>query len=367
MPYGAIYIAHNPRDGDSTFKVGKTERVVEQRMRELTSSTTNLGTYTYCAHFVVYDIESAERACHNALRRYRVQDNREFFELPLSRLIQIVSEQVRPYAARDMVPEIERDESASLTQKNAVELLISARDKHGEINRRWDEALASAEQTISHWSSMIQEKVMLAAIDLQAEKTLKWSIPANIELTQIVSRNALLDDKRRWGLAWKCSVTVTSIFSKDPLVLWRSGIRGGIYGSLDLSRAIGQPDVRTVHPEIDKDSQFVKWQELDDGRVGHIELVAHVEDTMPDYGERSIKPLPRITVRATAIQYDNCRYDFVVYNQCEKSYGDPEEALEVFLSLVVENAKVPQYDVRVRQQSGEFDDRGKLEMHLLED
>jgi len=53
MPCGAIYIAHNPRDGDNTFKVGKTECIVEKRMRELTSSTSNLGTYITFAYFVV--------------------------------------------------------------------------------------------------------------------------------------------------------------------------------------------------------------------------------------------------------------------------------------------------------------------------
>jgi len=107
MPYGVIYIAHNPRDGDSTFKVGKTERRVEERMKELTASTSNLGTYTARAFFVVHNIDAAEQACHNALRRYRVQDNREFFEIPLSRLTRIVSEQVKAYAARDLVPELE--------------------------------------------------------------------------------------------------------------------------------------------------------------------------------------------------------------------------------------------------------------------
>lgn len=72
MPYGAICIAHNPRDGDNTFKVGKTERIVEERMKDLTSSTSNLGTYTARAYFVVCDIDAAEQVCHRALSPYRV-------------------------------------------------------------------------------------------------------------------------------------------------------------------------------------------------------------------------------------------------------------------------------------------------------
>lgn len=55
------------------------------------------------------------------------------------------------------------------------------------------------------------------------------------------------------------------------------------------------------------------------------------------------------------------------------------EAFEVFLALVVENAKMPQYrNTDVRQQSGDvikrygksqlrISDRGEFERHLLED
>ncbi len=66
MPrYGAIYIAHNPRDGEDIFKVGKTDRSVAERMAELTADTSNIGTYTAKAAFVVTDVDAAEKACHN--------------------------------------------------------------------------------------------------------------------------------------------------------------------------------------------------------------------------------------------------------------------------------------------------------------
>ena len=110
MPYGAIYIAHNPRDGENTFKVGKTERALEERMKELKPSTSNLGRYTACAYFIVYDTDAAEQACHRALRQYRVQDNREFFDLPFSRLLRMISAQVQPYAASDYVPEQDEED-----------------------------------------------------------------------------------------------------------------------------------------------------------------------------------------------------------------------------------------------------------------
>ena len=101
MKFGAIYIAHNPRDGADTFKVGKTERSPDERMKELTGETSNLGTYTAKSFFVVEDINLAERMCHKRLDRYRVQSNREFFELPFSQLLQIVKDAVKPFLAEN--------------------------------------------------------------------------------------------------------------------------------------------------------------------------------------------------------------------------------------------------------------------------
>ncbi len=112
MRFGAIYIAHNPRDGAMIFKVGKTERGVDERMKELTASTSNLGAYTARAFFVVNDIDAAETACHKRLERYRVQNNREFFDLPLLRLLQMVQEEIAPYAARDFLPELPAEDTS---------------------------------------------------------------------------------------------------------------------------------------------------------------------------------------------------------------------------------------------------------------
>jgi hypothetical protein len=362
MPYGAIYIAHNPRDGEDTFKVGKTERIVEERMKDLTSSTSNLGTYNARAYFVVYDIDAAEQACHRALHRYRVQDNREFFELPLSRLIRIVSEQVQRYAARSFVPEQVGEEQPAKSL-SATDMLKSARERRGDIDQLWDKALASAMETVCRWSSLIRDKALHASEDLKDEITLKWDISSTTEAE--VTRNRLIP---------VCSVTVVCLFKKEPLVLWRNGTRGGFYGDLDLSRAIGEPEVQQTR--VNEKSEYVRWREPDDGRVGRIELLVHVDNAMPHDRERGVAPSPKAVVRATQTQYDDYHQNYEAKNHRAKSYSDPTAAFEVFLALVVENAKVPQHDVR--QQSGDFRgrhgtskpriyDRGKLEMHLLEE
>jgi len=66
-------------------------------MAELTASTSNLGVYSYLAYFIVSDIDAAEQACHSRLAQYRIQENREFFEVEISLLLQVVKDQVSPY------------------------------------------------------------------------------------------------------------------------------------------------------------------------------------------------------------------------------------------------------------------------------
>ena len=139
MRFGAIYIAHNPRDGATIFKVGKTERGVDERMKELTASTSNLGAYTARAFFVVNDIDAAETACHKRLERYRVQNNREFFDLPLLRLLQMVQEEIAPYAARDFLPDLP---SGVLTYHPLSTMVIPAYAGIQAVPRCWIPACA---------------------------------------------------------------------------------------------------------------------------------------------------------------------------------------------------------------------------------
>jgi hypothetical protein len=363
MRYGAIYIAHNPRDGDSIFKVGKTERSVEERMSELTSATSNLGKYSAYASFVVFDVDSAEYACHRRLRRYRVQENREFFEISLPRLLKIVAEEIERYSARDHVPEIDVEGTPDLEQKSAIEMLKLAREQRNEVDQSWDKVLANATDVIIRWSAEIREKVSVAAAELSSEKTLRWEISGYSEVNQDRSHYATV-----------CSVTVCSHFIKKPLELWRSGIQGGIYGDLDLSRAIDEPEFKSTG--VDEKSQFVKWKELDDGRIGRISLMAHLENAAPFNKERGELAVPKLIVRATPIRYDNYHQDFEEKYHSEKSFTDPNEAVEVFLSIVIDNIKVPQHDVRelrgtYRNRFGESRkkilDVGKFEIGLLED
>jgi len=128
MPaFGAIYIAHNPRDGSNVFKVGLTERSVPERMAELTASTSNLGTYEAVGYLVVTDVQEAEKKCHERLSYCRVQDNREFFEERLDTIVRIVRESCRPFEVRDYFPEKNVEEPLDI--KNIVSKSLKKGDK----------------------------------------------------------------------------------------------------------------------------------------------------------------------------------------------------------------------------------------------
>jgi len=366
MGYGAIYIAHNLRDGENIYKVGKTERKVDDRLKELTSATSNLGLYTHCAYFIVNDIDAAEQSCHTRLKRYRVQENREFFDMPLSRLIKIIKEEVEQYSARDYCPRIYTDESQDSITMSATEMLKASRENQIKVEKSYDEQFNNAVSKISDWANLIRDKILQVVAELKDEDILKWDIPNKIDINGIGSRSIPI-----------CSVTILSHFNKRPLSLWVSGIRGGIYGSLNLSTAIGKPTVSSASL-TDKEVESAKWKKvLDDGRVGRLSILVHIENALSNNSRaRGTSPIPKVIVSATQIRYDD--YNQNIKDDCSrrKEYNDPLEAFEVFLSLVVENVKSPQHDVRVlngtlRESSGEAQpkiiDIGNFEMGLLSD
>jgi len=102
--YGIIYIAQNSAYGKNVFKVGKSEREVRERMVELNSATGVIGKFDPVAFFAVNDIDSAEAKCHLVLRDYRVQPDREFFEIERDRLIEIVRDVANQYQVENLVP-----------------------------------------------------------------------------------------------------------------------------------------------------------------------------------------------------------------------------------------------------------------------
>jgi hypothetical protein len=99
----------------------------------------------------------------------------------LPRLIRVVSEQVRAYAASNFIPELDRDDHPS-KKLSAADLLNNAREHRGKIDWLWDEALASSRETISQWSSLIRKKALHAFEELRSEDALRWKILPSAEI-----------------------------------------------------------------------------------------------------------------------------------------------------------------------------------------
>lgn len=89
MSYGYIYVLAN--DSLPYVKVGKTTRSPEERAKELT--TTGVPTPFKVAYKVyVEDCDSLERRVHQRLHKYRVRNNREFFEVDLTVAVSTIEE-----------------------------------------------------------------------------------------------------------------------------------------------------------------------------------------------------------------------------------------------------------------------------------
>lgn len=362
MRYGAIYIAHNPRDGESFFKVGKTVRLVDERMKELTSATSNLGVYTARAYFIVAGVDEAERACHKRLSRYRVQSNREYFDIPFGRLVHIVTEVLEPYTASALIPETENHNISDYS------VPIDPKDKLEEIRKRnlsedeaWDITLEESRRILEDWSKIIKTKAIEAKEQLADEPTLRWEIPDGLIV------------KNKYGQYQPfCTVSVYARFKEAPVVLTLSGIRGGIYGDLDLSRAIAEPEI--WHKE--KDSEFIRWQEEDDGRLGKITISPEIQNSQKYDKENGRLPVPMVSVSAVQLDYDDYHQHYEDKFRQKKVFNSPEEAFEVFLEVVISNIAKTQYDIR--QTSGtrrsrhgaariRIVDRGKFSLEQLRD
>jgi hypothetical protein len=368
MQYGAIYIAHNPQDGEDTFKVGKTQRYVGERMQELTSSPSILGRYTATAYFVVTDIDSAERACHSRLQRYRVQQNREFFQIKLPKLVKIVQEECLRYTAENYIRKIDESERSSPT--NVRDVFSSASSKLVEERRRlaanrelWNEAVEKSKQQIKGWFPDIRHEILLMRGELKDENSLTFNIPVTCER----------DEHNQYHF---CTFRLFARLTEDGPMIRYSARRGGIYGDVDLSKATsGSIEIRALDKETDDESEVVFWQEADDGRIGRISLFGFVFGAL-DFGQESGElslPTPKLAVEAVHYSYDDVS-EKMKEVELRRNFSTPSAVLEVITSLLADNLAEPQSNVRIQdgfhkskfgKERPKFVDRGQFSVAAL--
>ena len=154
--------------------------------------------------------------------------------------------------------------------------------------------------------------------------------------------------------------------------LWRESFEIikhiNLVSQVDLSRAVTKPKVRPSMGSAHID--FVEWQEPDDGRVGQLSISAGVRNAVRN--DRRALPFPLLQVRATPIRYNDYHKDFQNESHTEKYFNNPQEAFEVFLSLIIANSSTVQYDVRKvssygcrKDGSPIIRDHGKLTINAL--
>lgn len=79
---GLIYIMRSPAMDRDIYKIGRTTGSADKRARELSSATGVASEFLVVEEWHVDDCVTMERACHRALKAYRLSGRREFFRAP---------------------------------------------------------------------------------------------------------------------------------------------------------------------------------------------------------------------------------------------------------------------------------------------
>lgn len=91
MSYGFIYMLDNP-SMPGLVKIGFTHKHPLARMEELTKATSCPSPFRMLAYFDTATPREVERAIHQDLDEYRTNPCREFFNVPLMNLQEVVLE-----------------------------------------------------------------------------------------------------------------------------------------------------------------------------------------------------------------------------------------------------------------------------------
>lgn len=89
---GWVYVLSNPSLSEDTYKVGMTTRNVDERVKELNSSTSIPQSFHVEYKVACEDPYGKEQEIHRRLRGKRINKKREFFTLPLSFIIDVVND-----------------------------------------------------------------------------------------------------------------------------------------------------------------------------------------------------------------------------------------------------------------------------------
>lgn len=89
---GVVYILRNSSYRETIVKVGRTSRSSELRASELSRPTGIATPFEVLYEEAVADSERAEQLVHSRLSKWRVNESREFFNVPLKEAVRAVFE-----------------------------------------------------------------------------------------------------------------------------------------------------------------------------------------------------------------------------------------------------------------------------------
>jgi hypothetical protein len=92
---GFIYIMRSPAHNRDIFKIGLTRRSAHIRAGELGGNTSSPDHFLVADEWPVSDCVRAEKLIHMRLAAYRINPNREFFQLPYSKAVSIIAEVIK--------------------------------------------------------------------------------------------------------------------------------------------------------------------------------------------------------------------------------------------------------------------------------
>ena len=125
MPNGIIYIARNNSNTLDHYKIGKSDRAdPTQRMRELTSDTTNYqGEFYSKGYVLVSEVDECEKLVHETLSFARINDRREFFDINLDKAIKIIRQTLKDNIIQDFFGD-------EINEEDNIELLTGDRENY---------------------------------------------------------------------------------------------------------------------------------------------------------------------------------------------------------------------------------------------
>jgi hypothetical protein len=302
MPrFGAIYIAHNHRDGERILKIGMTTRSISERMAELTSETSNIGQYEALGHIVVSDVDAAEAACHQRLAKHRVQKNREFFEVDLKDAVISIRSACSPCSISEVLPNFEETESTN------------------DVDRIFDEALLQkrSEERQQRAADRNLRTEFSKAVDLLDGKCSE--LAERFSEDDPFGKRILVDvpDPDDYGSQWICEVTLCA-----PIPMGEDDPNNNIRGPMKIPGEILSTTDGSTYQEINQD----------DGAYAIFSLRADIHSNRLRFTLTAQRPFferqDSTTFSKKLIFADGSDLTHI---------GDPEEAVRVFIKLVAVN------------------------------